>query len=91
MEITKAIVGPSQVAQQLAAIESLSSEEGNQVAMALARDIVEIEKTLGLQNPITKRYFSSFSQINSPKREDLITSFIEKLDNLIGFLIPAYH
>ena len=82
MEITKAIVGPSQVAQQLAAIESLSSEEGNQVAMALARDIVEIEKTLGLQNPITKRYFSSFSQINSPKREDLITSFIEKLEQL---------
>jgi len=81
-EIAKAIAGPSKTAIQLAALNSLDSEQSSDIIMNIAREVVELDSTLGRENPITKRYFASFSQIDGKERTNLIPNFVAKAEEL---------
>ncbi len=69
---------PARVLTTIAADQSSDDE-----VMHLARSIVEYENAFGDQNPITKRYFASFTQIqNASQRANLIQKFSAKLETL---------
>ena len=78
-----AIAGPSQQALHLSNIVT-DNENGryDDAAVGLAKEIVEVDLVLGKNSPITKRFYASFSQIDSKDSKSLITKFIAKLELL---------
>jgi len=91
IQIAKAIAGPSKTAIQLAAINSISSEQSNEIIMNIAREIVDLDGTLGRENPITKRYYASFTQIDAKDRENLVSNFSSKLELLEKYFKTQAH
>lgn len=82
-QIAKSIAGPSKSAVQLLAIDgSPVSERTDDAIVNLAREIVDFDNTLGRDNPITKRFYASFTQIDTKDREDLVPRFSVKLEDL---------
>jgi SecD/SecF fusion protein len=79
-EITVAFGGASKEALQLAAIaDNPTDRRHDEVAIGLAKDITEAESSLGKSNPILKRWFASFSQINRPNAKELPQKFLARL------------
>ncbi len=69
---------PSKVLKRIS-----SGTETDDEILHLARSIVEYENAFGDQNPITQRYFASFSQLSGiENRSDLIHKFIAKIETL---------
>lgn len=85
IQMASSLVGPSQNALEMAAIvegEAQEQERLNDSALALAREIVDIENVLGKSNPITKRFYATFSQTNTKDAKNILTKFIAKLESL---------
>lgn len=83
IQIAKAVGGQSKAAMQLQAIDSHQDDANlEELIVSLAREIVDVDSTLGKDSPITKRYFASFSQIDSKNRNELIPHFLTKLESL---------
>ncbi|CAF22975.1 protein translocase subunit SecDF [Candidatus Protochlamydia amoebophila] len=83
-QVALAIAGPSKTALQMFAT---TSEVGNdpsydEIIITLAKEIVDVDNILGKNNPITKRYYETFSQLSSKEREGLNTKFIAKMETL---------
>lgn len=73
--------GESVPAQTLAAIAQGQSSDDE--IIRLARTIVDYETAFGDKNPITKRYFASFTQLpEGAKKGDLLLKFTGKLETL---------
>lgn len=73
--------GISEPAETLMAIANQQASSDD--VIRLARRIVEYETTFGDQNPITQRYFSSFTQTpTSLSHSDLIHKFTAKLETV---------
>lgn len=70
---------PAKVLLQIAADQSNDED-----VVRLARHIVEYENTFGDQNPISQRYFASFTQApSSVNHQDLILKFTAKLETVL--------
>lgn len=84
-QIASGFAGTSQTAIEMAAIvEGGKQEEArhDEAAIALAREIVDIENVLGKTNPITKRFYASFSQTDAKDSKGILQKFIAKLETL---------
>ena len=80
-QVALAIGGTSPTALQMAAIVSLGQDSsGDEAAITLAKEIVDIDRVLGKNHPITKRYYASFSRISSEENEGLTQKFLAKLE-----------
>ena len=68
--------GPSLSATQIAYVlqPNAPAEAKNSVLSSIAADIVDMQKSFGVNSPVAKRYFASFSQGNFEK-----TGFVQKL------------
>lgn len=79
-ELALAFGGPSKQATQLAVIvDNPTDNRFDDMAINLAKNIIETEKYLGKTNPILKRWYSSFSQIDRPDAKDLIQKYVARL------------
>lgn len=82
-QIALAIGGTSKSALQMAAVVSGPQEPRfDDMAISLAKEIVDVDSVFGKSNPITKRYFASFAQIQTKEGEDLQKKFLTKLEGL---------
>jgi SecD/SecF fusion protein len=82
-QMASAIAGPSPQALQLSAIvNDNDSGSHDDAAIALAKEIVEADHVLGKSNPMTKRYYATFSQVDAKDNKALVTKFASKLESL---------
>lgn len=82
-QMALAIGGPSKNAMQLAAITNNSKDRAtDEVAIALAKEIVDVDGVFGSNSEVAKRFYASFSQISSKEGEDLPQKFLTKLEEL---------
>lgn len=82
-QIAEAIAGPSKSALQLNAIISEGEDpRTDEAIISLAKEIVDVDTLLGKNNPIAKRYYASFSQINSREGEETVQKFVAAIDSL---------
>lgn len=82
-QLALALGGPSRIAQEISAIATHSNDpQVDESALALAREISDIEGVAGKNTPLVKRYEAQFSQIETKDKESLIPKFIVKLESL---------
>lgn len=76
-----AFAGPSQTAVQLAAI---TEQEGryDDLTIALAKELVEIEQTIGKEEAIQKRLYASFAQNSQGNSEDLLKKYAVRAETV---------
>lgn len=87
VQISEAFGGTSDAAKTLSKIaEDPSNDEYNDSIIRLARTIVEFENSFGDQNPITQRYYASFTQINNSNRENIVHQFTSHLERIANNL-----
>ena len=83
MELGLGLTSASPRAKQVEVIVNAPlSQKVDDQAVALAREIIEAQKTLGKYPTLLKRYWASFSEIDVKDREDFITRFVARLDSL---------
>lgn len=82
-QVALAFGGQSKNAQQISAINSASSSDTqyDDLAIGIAKEMIDIEKTFGKDSPIAKRYFASFTQ-TADNREGMMQRFATRLDGL---------
>lgn len=82
-QIAFAIGGPSKQAMQMSAIVN-DGQEGryDEAAIALAKQIVDVDRVFGKNSSIAKRYYASFSQFSSKDGENVTQKFLTKLEGL---------
>lgn len=82
-QLALAFAGPSKVGRQLIALTKNSSDPRyHDTVIALAKEIVDMEKTFGENSPITERYFARFTQVDVPNKDGLIQKFLARIDNM---------
>lgn len=82
-QMALAIAGPSRTALQVqTVVNEIQDAKSQELTIALAKEIVDIDSLLGRNNSITKRFFASFSQINRKEAEGLIPKFIGKVESV---------
>ena len=75
------IAGPSKQALQMAAIVNQPSNgQTDEAAIALAKQIVDVNNAFGKNSPIVKRYYASFSQID--EKANSVKQFLSKLEEI---------
>lgn len=75
--------GPSRTGQQLAAvIENSTDPQYDEVVISIAKEVLDTQKALGPNNPITKRFFTNFSQGNQSQPESLIQKYLARVETL---------
>lgn len=76
------VAGPSRAALQLAEInKNPKAAEHDDEVINLAKEIVEINQSLGEDNPITKRYYASFLQAEN-QSADTVSLFQKSLESV---------
>ncbi len=82
-QLALAIGGPSKPALQMVAVVNGDNDPRyDDVIISLAKEIVDKEQVLGRTNPITKRFYASFTQVESKEADGLVQKFIAKMDGL---------
>ena len=82
-EIGLGFAGTSPTAAQIAmVVQHPQDPRYDDLAISIAKEIVDVAKTLGTNSPIAKRYFASFSQISSGDNSDLINKFMARLESI---------
>jgi SecD/SecF fusion protein len=83
IQLTLGFGGESRTGLQLKAItENSSNAVNNNLALGLAKEIVDYSKTFGDDNAITKRVFSGFTQVKDANKDQLIQKFQSRLSAL---------
>jgi SecD/SecF fusion protein len=83
-QVTLVVAGTSKAAQQMIMLsnETVNHSRYDDAIVSLAKEIVDFDNILGKNNPITKRYYATFSQISSREGEGLNAKFITKMETL---------
>lgn len=82
-EMALGFSGASKTALQLAAInENANNSQFDEMILTVAKEIVDVDNALGKDNPIAKRYFASFTQLERPESESLIQKFLARAESL---------
>jgi len=80
-EVAEGIVGPSMQAIRVAAlVNNPKDKRYDELAMTLANEINQMTQTFGADSPVSKRYYASFSQVDSPDKSELIRQFTARLE-----------
>ncbi len=77
--------GTSKQAMQLSAIAK-NGAQSKDLAINLARELVDITDTFGENSSFTKRYLNSFSQTSEKNGEALISAYASRLESIRGEL-----
>ena len=73
--------GTSQTGAQIAALaQNAQDTRYDDIVIALAKEIVEVDQTLGKDNPIAKRYYNTFAQNSQESAETLIQKFLARAE-----------
>lgn len=76
-----AIGGPSKAALQIEAIvNSPKDPAANDAAIALAKEVVDIESVFGKNSPVSKRFYASFAQGSAKEGDNLTEKFLTRLE-----------
>lgn len=82
-QIALMIGGPSKQAMQMTAIVNHDQNaKYDEAAIALAKQIVDVDSVFGRSSLIAKRYYASFSQIASKEGENGSKKFISRLEEM---------
>jgi len=82
-QLALAFGGQSKTASQLNALaQNPSDPSSDEVVVSIAKEIVEIEQTLGKNSAVLKRYFSNFAQTSSSDADALIQKYLVKSETL---------
>lgn len=82
-QIALVIGGPSKQAHQIAGIGNQSqNSQYDEAAIAIAKQIVDVENVFGRNSSIAKRYYASFSQLGSKEGAASIKTFLTKLQEI---------
>lgn len=82
-QIALTLGGPSKQALQMSAIVNQTQGKiSEEAALGLAKQIVDVENTFGKNSPIAKRFYESFSQIDSKEAKSLPQKFLSKLEEI---------
>lgn len=82
-QLALAFGGQSKTAAQIDAIaKNPSDNRSDDLLVAIAKEIVDVEQTFGKDNPITKRYFSSFVQDNQNQAENILQKYLTRAETL---------
>ncbi len=82
-QLAISFAGPSATARQLAAVTSDQNDENlDDIVIALAKELVEIEKTFGKESPIAKRLFANFSQNEQGNGAAILSKYVTRADAL---------
>lgn len=82
-EVAAWIAGKSRNATKIAAVLNNQDDPAiNEIAIALAKELVEVDTLYGRNNPITKRYFASFTQTDAADRDQFPKKFSAVLESL---------
>lgn len=83
MQMALVIGGPSKQAVQMTAIVNHGKNaQYDEAAITLAKQIVDIDSVFGRNSAIVKRYYASFSQINSKESESTTKKFLSRLEEI---------
>ncbi|WP_059360287.1 protein translocase subunit SecDF [Parachlamydia acanthamoebae] len=81
--IAHGFAGPSETGLTVKAIvESPTSPEAEERILALAREIVDIDKSFAKESTIAKRLFASFMQVDGENPKELTQKFLAKVETL---------
>lgn len=81
--IALAFGGASMPALQVTSIaQGAETPQADDIATTLAKSIVDVTKTFGKRNPITKRYYASFSQVDSTERSSQIDQLVTRFEKV---------
>jgi len=84
-QLALAFGGDSKNAVQISAIVRNTSDTSfDDLTVSVAKEIVDIETTLGSNHPIAKRYFASFSQTDDSDRANMMQQFLTQMDATKG-------
>jgi SecD/SecF fusion protein len=80
-QLALALGGESKTAQQLAAIGqgSMDSREDDLI-VTLSKEMIEMERALGKDHPVFKRYLAFFAQTQNGKADDLVQKFLVRAE-----------
>lgn len=82
-QIALTVAGPSRNAVQAKmVVDHLDDSLANDLILSLSKEIVEIDALFGKNSAITKRYFSSFSQLDGKEGESLPQKFLLEVETL---------
>lgn len=82
-QLALGFAGPSKSALQLAAIaENNTDPQYDDLVLTVAKEIIEADGAFGRNTPLAKRYFASFSQVNTPNAGNLIQKFLARAETL---------
>lgn len=77
------IGGPSKQALQMAAVVNVSpSAQSDDAAIAIAKQIVDVDAVFGKNSSIAKRYFASFSQLDSKEGVNATKKFLSRIEEI---------
>jgi len=80
IEVGHAFAGTGSNAAKVAAIiDNPTNARYDDMAIALAKEIVETEKSLGKSSPILKRWYSNFTQINRDDAKTLMQKYLARI------------
>jgi SecD/SecF fusion protein len=83
VQLAKGFAGQSRTAQLLASInDNPSDPQYNQVVLALAKELNDVDVALGKNSALAKRYFAQFAQSSSPQSDVLMKSFTARAEAL---------
>lgn len=76
--------GSSKTAQQLQAITRSTSadKQMDDVTVSIAKEIVDMDTHFGSDSEIAKRFYASFTQIDSKDRAEMVQKFLARMDSL---------
>ncbi len=82
MQIISAIAGPSKQAIKISSIVHNQGLHNDEAAITLAKQIIDVDSAFGRNHEIAKRYYASFSQVLSEKKENFAQKFLAKLEEI---------
>lgn len=82
-QVAAALAGPSKAFSQMAfVVNNPTDSRSDEIAIALAREIIDVNQTFGKNDLFTKRYFNSFSQYESKEDKGLLKKFIAQMETM---------
>lgn len=82
-QVALVIGGVSRPAAQMAAIvKNAQDSHYDEAAIALTKQMVDVDALFGKSSPITKRFFASFTQIAAADRTELPKKFLAQIEKI---------
>lgn len=81
LQVGISLGGPSENAQYLHALANAPQDQAQELLFVLSQNILSFTKVFGENSDISQRFFSSFTQIESHNRTDLVFQLISSFES----------